>query len=172
MVEWVSKRLALSIKKANPEETASVEVMVFSLILLVNAFAIIVFTLLIGWITGKLPETALTIFSFMFLKFFSGGIHLKSSDNCVLWSTIAMTVIPHIPINDSWILWMSGISLVVVGLFAPAKMNKKARIPEKYYPLLKVVSLLIVASNIFFASAILAKVFLLQALMLIPYKRR
>lgn len=172
MIEWMAGKLALSIKQANPEKTSSTEVMTFSLILLLNALAIITCSLIIGGLTGKLVETAVTLFSFALLKFFSGGIHLKSSDTCAMVSIIGMSLLPHIPIYDSWVLWMTSISLVIIILFAPANMHKKARIPEKYYPLLKIISILIVASNFIINSDILAKVFILQAAMLIPLKRR
>lgn len=172
MIDSLAGRLAFSIKQANPEKTSSIEVMKFSLILVLNALAIIVFSLIIGWATGKLPETAVTLFSFAALKFVSGGIHLQSSDHCVLWSTVGMTLLPHIPIYEYWVVWMTVISLILIIMFAPANMNKRARIPEKYYPLLKLISLLIVASNFIFDSDILAKVFILQAVMLIPLKRR
>jgi accessory gene regulator B len=172
MIEWMAGKLAFSIKQANPEKTSSTDVMMFSLILLLNAFAIIVFSLVIGLATGKFSETAVTLFSFAILKFFSGGPHLKSSDHCVLVSTMMMTLLPHIPIYESWIVWISVVSLILVGLFSPSNMHKKARIPKKYYPLLKVISILIVSLNFILESDLLAKVFILQAIMLIPLKRR
>lgn len=171
MVEWVSNRIATSIKKANPEHTSSIEVMAFSLILIVNTFAIIFCSLIVGWVTGKLPETAITLFAFAVLKFVSGGYHLKSSDMCILYSTLGMTILPHIPIYENWIIWMTAISFVLAAIYAPANMNKKARIPERYYPVLKVISLIIIGSNFIFNSDILAKVFLLQAVMLFPIRR-
>jgi accessory gene regulator B len=171
MIEWVAGKLAFSIKQVNQEETSSVDVMKFSLILVLNAFTIIVFSLIIGGFTGKLAETAVTLFSFALFKFFSGGIHLKSSDTCALVSITAMSLLPHIPIYHHWIIWLTSISLVIVFFFAPANMHKKARISKQYYPLLKWISLLIVASNFIFESDVLAKVFILQSIMIISFKR-
>lgn len=171
MIESIAGKMAFSIKQANPDKTSSVEVMKFSLMIILNTVAIVVFSLIIGGITGRLWATAVTLFSFALLKQASGGRHLKSSEYCVLWSTVAMSLLPHIPIYESWVIWMTATSCILVLLFAPANMNKQARITEKFYPLLKMISLLIVASNFIFDSDTLAKVFILQATMLIPFKR-
>src|SRR5690554_6866811 len=112
MIDWMANRLAFSIKQANPENTSSIEIMKFSLILVLNTFLIIILSLIIGWASGKFMETVLTLLSFAILKFFSGGIHLKSSDNCVLWSTVGLTLLPHIPIYANWNIGLTIISIL------------------------------------------------------------
>lgn len=171
MIDFLAGRLAFKIKQANPEQTASVEVMKFSLIIVLNAFSIVALSLMIGAASGKFAETALTLFSFALLKFFSGGSHLKSSGQCVLWSTAAMTILPHIPVNLHWMLGLTSASLLLVAVFAPSKIQQKKRIPEKYNPVLKIISILIVASNFLLFSDVMAKAFFLQSLTLIRKRR-
>lgn len=171
MIEKIASRVAFSIKSANPENTASIEVMKFSLMIVLNTLSIILLSLIIGGVTGKFTETGIALLAFAILKYFSGGIHLNSSDYCVIWSTATMVLIPHTPIFEQWSVWMTLVSLMIVLFFAPANMHKKAKVPESFYPLLKIISFAIVGSNFILQSDLLAKVFLVQALMLLPYKK-
>lgn len=170
MIESLSLRIAHYIKRANPDETVSVDIMKYSLMIILNGLSIALFSVIIGGITGKLPETVLTMAAFVLLRFFSGGRHLGSSDSCVFWSTLAMVSLPHIPVT-SWMVWsMIVITMLIVLRFVPFNMHEQVRFPERYYPLLKTISFLLVSSNLIWFSAVIAKAFFLQSLFLIPFK--
>lgn len=167
MIELLADKLAHLIKKANDSETAGVEVLRFSLIGLMNSLSIIIFSLIIGMLTGKIAGTSTALFSFALLRSVSGGYHLKSSDVCVLASVASMTLIPHLPIQENWILVLNSINLVIVILRAPAGIKDQTRIPERLYPALKVIAVLIVASNFMIGSSVIALAYLLQAVSLL-----
>jgi accessory gene regulator B len=56
-------------------------------------------------------------------------------------------------------------------LLAPANIRGYARMPEKYFPIMKVLSLLIIGSNYIWSSSLLAVVFFIQGILLLPLRR-
>lgn len=92
-------RSAMSIAKAirnNYADAASEKVLFYSLSLLINTSLAIAATLIICTFTGRLPEAVITIFSFLFLRYLSGGAHLSSSLGCCIFSLTILTSLAHI----------------------------------------------------------------------------
>ncbi len=172
MVETFAEKIAVSMKRTVPEQTTSVDVMKYSLILLINSVAIFVLSLSIGWFTGKFTETLYTIISFVLLRFFAGGMHFKTALQCIVVSTLVLSILPHIPINYQTTIILTTISFVIILLRAPFDIKKKSKIPENYFPLLKVLAALIVATNFFFMSTILAKSFFTESLSTVKLRRK
>jgi accessory gene regulator B len=162
-----AQRTAIRMKAINNEETASVEVLRYGLLLFINAFSILFISLLFGYITGKLMETLLTLASFALLRACTGGYHLKSSIHCILFSSALMTIIPHIPMNQPAVLSLTIISILLILIFAPFALENQNNIPKRFYPLLKIVGILLIALNFLFLSNILAVCFFVQSVMLI-----
>ncbi|MDT9725411.1 accessory regulator AgrB [Xylanibacillus composti] len=167
MIENLSLFLAIKLKKINPEETASVEVMKFGLAVLLNGSFILIISLLIGLGTGQFVGTLHVLAALALLRSVSGGYHLPTSEWCILISTAIITIIPHLPINSQWCILLTSSSLVLVLLFAPSKIENQTRIPRKYFPLLKVIATLMVASNFLFMSSAIAAAFFVQSVLLI-----
>ena len=170
MIECAAERAALRLKAINPEQTTSVEIMKYGLIMAFNGGSVLVLTMMIGWLSGRPGETLLTLGSFALLRFFSGGYHFKSAWACIVFSTALLSTLPHIPIGNAWIWILPAVSVVMVALLAPSKIEDQTRIPKKYFPMLKVLSIVMVALNFFLLSPILAKVFLSQAILLTRIK--
>ncbi|MBD2864137.1 accessory gene regulator ArgB-like protein [Paenibacillus oceani] len=170
LIERTANRLAITIKKANPERTSSVEVMKFSLMILLNALATIVLTMAVGLVTGKFWDTMLVLFSFAILRFFSGGIHLRSSDVCVVVSTAVLSIIPHLPL-EKYTLVLTIISLILTLLFAPSNIEERLRVGHSKKLLLKLIASAIVASNFFWNSDVLAVCFIAQCTLILPYTK-
>ena len=145
----------------------SVEVIYYALYVMANTVSIIVLSLLVGWLTGALSETALTLLSFALIRMFSGGYHLKSGMFCIFVSTVIMSVIPHIRLGDQGALIATAAAALLFLLFAPSNLDKYARIAPKYYPLLKALTTAAVAANFFIRSDLLAVVFLVQGVSLL-----
>ncbi|MEF3313702.1 accessory gene regulator B family protein [Paenibacillus sp. GYB004] len=171
MIERIAGQLATTIKTANPERTSSVEVLKFSLIIVLNAISIVLLTMALGLVTGTFSETLLVLGGFAFLRFFSGGLHLSSSEWCVVVSTAVLAVIPHLPL-DSYSVWLNGISLAIMLFFAPAKVEEHHRIAQSKTVTFKIICICIVASNFALGSEVLAKTFFVQSLLLLPYKKK
>lgn len=170
MIESWSEKIAYSIKKANEEQTASIPVLKFALIILFNFTIPIIISLVIGAILGLLGEVALAATSFILLRMASGGYHFKSSSVCMLTMIIVAIVPPLFSIPSEWVLICNLCSLTLVAILAPSNMRGYNNLPEKYYPFLKTVSLLLVASNFYLGSDTMALVFLIQGISLLKFK--
>lgn len=171
MIETLSERLAVAIKKTNQAETASIAVMKYGLIVLFNLMLTIVLSLLIGALTGKFWETAMVLFAALIIRLVSGGYHFKSAIACTVVSTLIITAIPHIRLSEWGTVGLTLFGLVFFILFAPSNIKNHVRIPEKFFPVLKWVSVLIVAGNLILQSQLLALVFAIQGLSLIHLER-
>ncbi|MNO40329.1 putative regulator protein [compost metagenome] len=161
------------IKKSNPEETHSIEVMHYALSIILNTLLIIVTSLCIGGLTGQLKETFITLFSFILLRMSSGGVHLKSARSCNIVSIFICTVIPHITyLIHNHILWINLFSLLVMILCAP-NPDANAQIPKEWYLGLKIISIILVSMNFWILSPVIGLAFLFQSFtVIIPLQRR
>lgn len=170
MIEAWSEKIAISIKNANEEHTASIPLMKFALIILFNFFIPTIISLLIGAMTGNLAETALSISSFVILRMASGGYHFKSSMVCMLTMIVIAVIPPLVPVSENWTLILTVVGLILVTTLAPSNMRGYNRMPEKYYPLLKTASVIFVASNLYIGSGVMALVFAIQGVSLFGFK--
>ncbi|WP_213529067.1 accessory gene regulator ArgB-like protein [Paenibacillus cisolokensis] len=171
MIESIADRIAIMIKRTAPQETASVPVMRFALIAIINTAAALLLAFSISLFLSTLWETVFAAFAFMVLRFFSGGFHLQSSTLCTIASALLLTTIPLLPFSDDSIFWGTVLSVILLLIFAPSNIKNHARIPERYFPLLKVSSILIAGSNFIFHNPILCYSFLFQALLTITIRR-
>lgn len=172
MIEAVAAKLAHSIKRANPEDTASIEVLKYSLNLILNPAVIILISSIIGYAIGRLTEMYIVLISFALLRIFSGGYHLKSSGSCVLLTTSGATLLSFADFSYGWNVALTTFSLIMVAVFAPFSTHRTTLIHEKYNPLLKAISIAIVCSNYIFASSLLSAAFFIQAASLINLQRK
>ncbi|ALS26838.1 accessory gene regulator B family protein [Paenibacillus cisolokensis] len=172
MIEAMAERIAVMIKRSAPDHTASIAVMRFSLIAILNTFFALVLAFSIGLATGSFWETVMASIAFIILRFFSGGIHLRTSTACTIASVAMLSIIPHLPYTDESIFWLNVISVGLLIVFAPSNIKGYARIPERYFPLLKLISVLIASSNFFFNHPILGYSFFFQSLLTISIIKR
>lgn len=171
MIEKLALRIAHYIKKIEPEKTASIDVMKFSLEALLNVFFTLLFILVIGTISGKTLETFLGFVSFAFLRFFSGGIHLRNAVQCSIVSTILISIAPHIPLSHSGERIITILSLALILVFAPSNIEGYARIPKKYFPILKLISFIIVLSGLFIDFPTFTIICFIQAIAIVPLSK-
>jgi accessory gene regulator B len=166
MIDAVAAKLAAQIKRTVPDHPRSESVLAFSILFLLNTTLIIVLSLLISFFTGRIWETIEVLVSFAVLRQISGGYHFKSGTLCVLVSTIGAVLLSLTAFGTQTVLVMNLISVALVLVYSPSRLEG-TRIPVRYYPLLKVLSFLIVCSNFIFQSPVLAASFLVQSLTLI-----
>ncbi|MED1789039.1 accessory gene regulator B family protein [Brevibacillus laterosporus] len=171
MVEKFTLALAHKIKKAAPDETASEEVLAYSLSIQLNGIAIIVSSLIIGLITGKGCDTLIALVSFSLLRLFSGGWHAKTMTMCYWVSTIIFSLIPHLPIGRSFLLYFSIISFLLVAIYAP-RSKEENNIPRSALPYLKVISVIVVCIGLSLDNTVIILALFVQALTLIPALER
>ncbi|MFD2411120.1 accessory gene regulator ArgB-like protein [Paenibacillus rhizoplanae] len=168
----LASRIAVKIKNANPEETHSIEIMQYSLGIIFNTLLIIVSTAIISLTWGHFAESITFLLCFSILRLASGGFHLKTTMACNIVTILLSTLLPFfITFSDSTLWIVNSINLIIVIMYAP-NPDKNARIPTFLYPILKLISIVIVSSNFFFQSNVLGLAFLVQALTVIPWTRR
>ncbi|MGG0754121.1 accessory gene regulator ArgB-like protein [Brevibacillus laterosporus] len=170
MIEKTAEKIAISIKSAGGEETASIDVLRYALIIVLNGLFVIMVSLTCGWLTDKFIETLLMLLGFVTLRLVSGGIHLHSSALCTFVSILIFVTLPHVAINEQTSIYLLGISIILALLFAPSRIEGHSRIDKKYYPVLKLISIIIIGFDFFILSPALAKAFFIQSLSLIHFK--
>ncbi|MBY0010354.1 accessory gene regulator ArgB-like protein [Paenibacillus typhae] len=168
----LSHKIAVAIKQANPEETYSVEIMQYSLGIILNTLVIFITTAVIGLLTGNFAEFMTFLLSCSILRLTSGGFHLKTARACNIFSVLLCTLVPYIfSFFEMNLTLINMASLFIMLLFSP-NPDKNARIPEKIFPFLKLVSVLLVSLNFFIHSSVIGLAFIVQSLTVIPWIRR
>lgn len=170
-VERFSEELALSIH-SHAKNSSSVAVLKFALINMINLLIVMVMVLIICIITGDLVSGLIAFFAFPILRYFSGGLHFKSAYVCNVVSALMILSAVYIPVSFRSVgIWMSAASIILLLIYAPSGV-KRSRLDPKYYPVLKVIAVLIVGTSLILQSALLAKIFFLQSLTLIRALQR
>jgi accessory gene regulator B len=168
VIDTMARKMAYHIKEANPDHPASFEVLNFALVCLLNLIGCILISISLGIIFDRLPQTFMALGFFALLRIVSGGYHLKSSFLCAVLSAVAAVTVTFIPLSQISLVAITVISMILAYFFAPSKyINKTSRIPPRYYPMLKYITILLVASNLIFQSDIIAICFFIQCISLI-----
>lgn len=168
MIDALADKIAVSIKDSSPEKTASLPVLKYGLVIMLNCIFTLTMSLIIGFILGMTWEVFITAFSFIVLRTFSGGYHFKTATQCCIASTLIVTIVPLIEITSPYaIIIINILSILLVAIFAPSRIEHQSNIDKKYYTHLKVFSMLIVSANFIFMSDIIALAYFIQSLLLI-----
>lgn len=167
MIEAAAWRIATHIKTVVPDHPASIERLNHSLIIIINFFSVVGLSLVGALFTGKGQEVAMLLLCFGILRQLTGGLHLESSTWCAVATAGAATALSFVALNDMWINILTLASMALVLLLGPSGIEQQTIIPPKFFPLLKVLGTLLVASNFFFVSSIAAVAFFVQALTLV-----
>jgi len=171
LIEYLADRIAVKIKEASPEETASTEVMKYALIGLLHNGIIVGTALAAGLILGKFFDILWICLSFMLLRLISGGYHFKSALACFVFSTVIFIGIPFIPVSDGLLPYLNSVSLVLCAVFAPSNIREHIRVPDKYFIWFKIGSVLVVALNFTIDNPLITLSFLAQSMTLIHFRR-
>lgn len=168
MIETISRKISLRIKNADPENTASVEVLAYAIGVYINFFSVVAISLVTGILIGHFAETCIALAGFGILRLVSGGRHLKSLTACVVVSVVAFSVLPyiHLPISTTLLTTLS----LILALFYAPLILEETNMPRKWAPYLKVISTVVIAFNYFFDSEILGIAFFFQSILLISMK--
>lgn len=170
MIELIADKTARLIKKANPEETSSIEVMRFGLIMVYGTTLTILLSIPISITLGTLSKTVYVLAAFAFLRFFSGGFHFSNAELCSISSAIGSVCIPFFQISDELSFSLIILSAVLMVVLAPRGINQSKIFKQEHYPLLKIVSVSIVLTNLLIFSDLLTITFFIQSLTLLLVK--
>jgi accessory gene regulator B len=171
MIDQFADKIAFFLNQRN-EGIVSKAVMKFALIIILNVLSVIIIILSISLFTDTLAESALALFGFGILRFYSGGKHVNSSGYCVIISVVMFFLIIYTPHNKEIEIYLQIASVILVLIFAPAYLEDHIRIKKSYVPFLRMMSICIVLSNFYWDSSILTKCFFLQGLSLIEFGKK
>lgn len=170
MVASLAEKIATSIKNANQEQTASIEVMKFALTVILNSFITMILIFIVGLVTGRFVDTLVVMFIFALIRAVSGGYHFKNSVLCMITSTVVIGIIPHIPLENGTLNYvLLIISWILVAIFAPSNIRNVTRFPESSYPVLKIISLILVSINFIISNPMITITYFVQSLSLIHF---
>ncbi|QHW35754.1 hypothetical protein GZH47_33210 (plasmid) [Paenibacillus rhizovicinus] len=173
MIEKWSEKSAIAIKRMNPEQTHSIAVLTYGFTVLLNGFLTLFACIIFGAITGHFTETLISLLTFIMLRQISGGYHLRSALSCCLFSVTIFLLIPWIHVANENILYAMDIcSLVLAAVYAPSNIRNQSNIPERFYPLLKYLSVLLIAIGSLLRSEVVSITILVQCLLLIRKPER
>ncbi|OKP84226.1 hypothetical protein A3842_08310 [Paenibacillus sp. P3E] len=164
-------KISAAIKRANPEETSSLEVMQYALNIILNTLITFFAAMAIGLFFNNLLATFIFYISFSVLRICSGGFHLPTAWACNIVTALLCSLTPLLnPVGQAlWII--NAVSLVTMLVFSP-NPDKHAQIPQSLFPALKVISIVMVSLNFLIGSSVIGLAFLVQSLTVIPWKRR
>ncbi|MDQ0194439.1 accessory gene regulator B [Paenibacillus wynnii] len=172
IINHLANKISVSIKRANPEETSSIEIMQYSLNIILNTLLILSGSALIGLLLDNLVDTMLFFVSLSILRICSGGFHLKTASACNVVTILLCTLTPYfLNFRGGIVLVINTISFIIMLLFAP-NPDKNAQIPLRFFPHLKLASILLVSFNFIINSSVIGLAFFVQSLTVIPWKRR
>ncbi|EJW14470.1 accessory gene regulator ArgB-like protein [Paenibacillus alvei] len=169
MIERWANYMALRIKAADPEGQTSVEVMEYGLGVYLNFFVTVILSCLGGWVTGEIINTLIAAAAFGILRYFSGGVHMKSLTACAIVSALIFTLIPHIELSASIVLILNTVAVGIFLICAPNTYEELAR-PLLSNTVSKILAVIIVLFNFIIVSPVLALVFMVQGILILPWK--
>ncbi|WP_098742798.1 accessory gene regulator B family protein [Paenibacillus sp. EZ-K15] len=170
IIEGLSKRIAEGIKRQVPDHKSSVPVLKHAIAIILNVLFIVVFTLLVSIFTGNVKQAVIALTGFAVLRQFSGGYHLKTGAGCIAFTTALFTLVSFVEMEIAGVLIINVLSLLLVMLFAPSRIERQSRIPRKHYVKLRIISSVIVMFNFGLQSPTLAVIFFVQAISLLRWK--
>ncbi|WP_213483487.1 accessory gene regulator ArgB-like protein [Thermobacillus xylanilyticus] len=172
MVERLAFRLAHWLKSEVPDHPYSEARLQFGFHLFLNTVFTLLVATILGLLFGNYRETMQVLFAFGLLRSISGGYHFQSAAVCIVVSAGVAALLPFIELTNFYINTFNIVNMVLTIIFSPSRIEEQTRIPSKYFPVLKIGSTILVASNFLFQSQLLAITWFIQVLSLIRLPRK
>lgn len=166
MLEKLSNYIATEIKNADPHGPGTVEVLEYELSNRINVVAILLLTILWGWLLGHLGESLIAMLSFAIARKFSGGVHLKSLTLCAIVSSSLFAVIPTISLNQIQFIILNIVTFISFLCYAPRDFDELNAQVNRHKT--KIYALLSFLLGLLFLSPLVTLSFFIQALTILP----
>lgn len=173
-IDRSAESIAKSIRR-NYDKAGSEAVLKYSLNLVINTLTAIMVAFLFCTFTGHIYQFLIAFISFITIRFVTGGMHMSSSLTCCIMTATIFIVASLTDFNyDKVFLILDSISIVIFLITVPNDIQGFSSLDSKYYPLLKIIAVLIVSSNFIIHSTVLTASFIIQAFLTTPiaYKAR
>lgn len=166
MLEAISRNIAIKLKKNNPESDVDVEVLEYGIAMKLNKYGVILITVTLGTIFGHLYESILALVALAAIRRFSGGAHFSSLTACMIISSLFCVITPMILLSKTTAVVLTLVSVCIYYFRAPNWFEELT--VHKNDILYKYIAMLIVSGNLILQSSVIAIVFFVQALTLLP----
>jgi accessory gene regulator B len=173
-IDRAAESIAQSIRRNNPNAGSEVALK-YASSLLINTLTAITAALLISMVTGHFYSCLIGIVSFTLVRFVSGGMHMSTSVSCCVLSIVIFITASYVNFDYSSIFILMDItSIIILMITAPNDIKNVSSIDPKYYPLLKLIAVVLVASNFWIQSSVLTAAFIIEAFLTttLAYKLR
>ncbi|MBR2565712.1 MAG: accessory gene regulator B family protein [Paenibacillus sp.] len=165
ILERLSRRIAVSIKTADPEGPGTVEILEYELGLRLNWYTGLMLTIILRTTFGTTLGALITLFSFATLRKFSGGVHLPITI-CSIVTGFVASLIPLINLNYESIIILNIASLFIVLTYAPNEFEYVN--PTQWDKWLKWISVVLVIGSFIIKSSEITLAFFIQAILILP----
>ncbi len=146
--------------RSNYPSAASQTLLTYSLSLIINSSLSVLIVLLVSAFTGKVTESLIVICGYTLLRIASGGIHFQSSLVCCLFSAMVFLISSHSQYDYVYLgMLLDAAAILLVVNYAPSGIRDVSTISPKYYPLLKLISAMIISTNFYFHLPMLSTAF-------------
>lgn len=161
--------LARSIRN-NHADAGSEVALKYSLTLLINTLLSVSISTIVCLVTGHFIECLVGIFTYVIIRFVTGGLHMSSSLSCCFLSIIMFIGIAFTTFNyNSLFILLDVVSICTFCFTAPNNIQDVSNINPKYYPILRILAVAFVASNFYIQSTNLTAAFFIQAFLTTKY---
>jgi len=170
LTRQIAENLAFKLKQANPDHHVSQNVQRYAIEFFLTNTITFFMSVFIGFLLNQVTGVIIALVSFASLRVITGGKHFKTHALCNFTTIVVSNLIPFISIyldQTLTILFMNIFAIIFCVVFAPEGVKKYSRMPAKMYPMVKVISVLIISLNFYFMSPILAITFALQGMTLV-----
>lgn len=165
ILEKLSRRIAIAIKKADPEGPGSVAVIEYSIGMKLNLFAGVLLTVIFGVLLNVLVQSIVALVGLIALRRFTGGLHLPIT--VCSFVTAGLSLMAAItPLNHIFIFMLTLLGLVIVIFFAPSSLMNDSN--TEFHRFSKLIAAVLVCSNFALQSSTLALMFFIQSILILP----
>ncbi|WP_128895911.1 accessory gene regulator B family protein [Longirhabdus pacifica] len=166
MIKSISHKIAEEIYE-NVEDASPVSVLEYALHIVLNYVVVVIATILFCSFTGHVWEAIVACVVFPVIRQFSGGLHLKTSLRCNVFSVCMMLCAVYFSLLFSF--FYTGLIIMIVTLlviYIHAPNNIRGSLHPKYYSLLNWIAIFIISTNFVIQSTLLVSIFFIQSLLI------
>jgi|GEM_PF-305185 len=170
MIEKACLFLAQAIRNNGGDERVSVERLQFSLNIVICSLFILVLTGLTGHLWSSSMKAFLSLGVIGLLRYFSGGWHLRTGMQCIIFTVALVNLVIILPPIQSEVLQLFfAISLILVIILAPTGHGQRIK-SARHKTLFKWMSILIVIISLLIWDQVITISILCQSISLITMK--
>lgn len=168
LIEYLSEKIGLYLQLKYPNELSNFKINRYAVKFLLTNVITVLIPIIYGIVFHEMYSIIGAMASFAILRRYAGGFHLKSPDMCIILSAsiIIFSSIASDFLKYDFIIEMNIITLILVAVFAPSRIEKKIDKNRN-----KLISLIIVIIGIIMYKPYISISLFFEALTLISFNK-